>query len=251
MASLKMNAIGVIPARYKSTRFEGKVLAEICGRPMIQYVWEAAKKASTLEDVIIACDDERVLNAVIAFGGKAVLTAKLHQSGTDRISEVVNPIDVKVVVNIQADEPLLHPSMIDDITRPLLEDPAINMATLIKRIEDEEELKNANIVKVVKDRHDFALYFSRFSIPYIRQASNKTKKPVFYKHIGLYSYTKDFLFTFTHLLPSDLENAEALEQLRVLENGYRIKVVETNFDTIGVDTPEDIARVERILKNKK
>ena len=246
-----MDAIGIIPARFKSTRFEGKVLAQICGKPMIQHVWEAAKKAASLEDVIVACDDERVMEIVRGFGGKAIFTSKQHQSGTDRISEVVNPIDVRVIVNIQGDEPLIHPSMIDGVTRPLLEDHSINMATLIKRIEDKSELDNPNIVKVVKDRPNFALYFSRFPIPYIRDSAGDKRQPEFYKHIGLYSYTKDFLFTFTHLPLSDLEDAEALEQLRVLENGYKIKVIETNFDTIGVDKPEDIARVERILKNRQ
>jgi 3-deoxy-manno-octulosonate cytidylyltransferase (CMP-KDO synthetase) len=238
-----MDAIGIIPARYGSTRFEGKVLADLMGKPVIQHVWENAKRASTLNDLIVATDDEKVKEEVERFGGKVVLTSKEHKTGTDRLREVVNPIDTKVVVNIQADEPLLHPSMIDDIVRPLLEDKGISMTTLKKKITDPEDLRNPNVVKVVTDKNGYALYFSRSPIPFPRFHDGV----VFYKHIGLYGFTKEFLFTFTNLPVSALENIEGLEQLRVLENGYRIKVAETQFDTIGIDTPEDLERAKEVL----
>jgi 3-deoxy-manno-octulosonate cytidylyltransferase (CMP-KDO synthetase) len=242
-----MDAIGIIPARYHSTRFEGKVLKDLLGKSVIQHVWDNAKRASTLEDLIVATDDERIKSEVLRFGGKAVLTAKEHRSGTDRLREVVNPLDVKVVVNVQADEPLLHPSMIDDIVRSLLEDKGINMATLKRLITEPEELTDPNVVKVVTDRNDHALYFSRSLIPYPRGK----KDTQFYKHIGLYAVTKDFLFTFTNLPLSNLEEIEGLEQLRALENGYRIKVVETQFETIGIDTPEDLERARQALKSRE
>ncbi|MDP2943218.1 MAG: 3-deoxy-manno-octulosonate cytidylyltransferase [Candidatus Omnitrophota bacterium] len=242
-----MDAIGIIPARYQSTRLEGKVLKDLLGKSVIQHVWENAKRAATLDDLIVATDDERIVSEVLGFGGKAVLTAKEHKTGTDRLREVVNPIDVKVVVNIQADEPLLHPSMIDDIVRPLLEEKDIVMTTLRKKITDPEDLKNPNVVKVICDKNGYALYFSRSPIPYPRFAEGI----VYYKHIGLYAFTKDFLFTFTNLPASGLEEAEGLEQLRVLENGYKIKVATTEFDTIGIDTAEDLERAKEILISRR
>jgi 3-deoxy-manno-octulosonate cytidylyltransferase (CMP-KDO synthetase) len=240
-----MDVIGVIPARYSSTRFEGKVLAELCGKPMLQHVWERAKKALLLDDLIIACDDERVAEAAKAFGAKAVFTAKEHACGSDRVIQVINPLEVKVVVNIQADEPLVHPTMIDSIARALLEDATLSMATLMKRIEDEAEAVDPNVVKVVADKDNFALYFSRAAIPF-RPFNSEVKQPLYYKHIGLYGYTKDFLFTFRNLPVSRLERTECLEQLRVLEAGFRIKLIETRYDTVGVDTPEDLERVRQI-----
>ena len=242
-----MKAIGVIPARWGSTRFEGKVLADLLGKPVIQHVWENARRASTLDDLIVATDEEKVKEEVERFGGKAVLTSKEHKTGTDRLREVVNPIDAKVVVNIQADEPLLHPSMIDDIVRPLLEDKGISMTTLKKKITDPEDLRNPNVVKVVTDKNGYALYFSRSPIPFPRFHDGV----VFYKHIGIYGFTKEFLFTFTTLPVSALENIEGLEQLRVLENGYKIKVAETQFDTIGIDTPEDLERAKEVLMSRE
>lgn len=245
-----LNVIGVIPARFGSTRFEGKVLANILGKPMIQHVWEEAKKAKMLEDLIIACDDERVEKAAKEFGAKVVLTAKAHTSGSDRLTEIVNDIDVKVIVNIQADEPLIHFTMIDDVSRALISDNSLVMSTLIKKIKDKEEYLDPNVVKVVVDKNGFALYFSRAAIPFVREQKNKDFSFA-YKHIGLYAFTKDFLFTFKKLPASQLENLEKLEQLRVLEAGYKIKVLETKYDTVGVDTPEDLARVEAILKKNK
>ncbi len=242
-----MKAIGVIPARYSSARFEGKVLADINGKPMIQHVWEKARQAKFLDEVIIACDDSRVAAVAKEFGAKVVLTAKAHASGTDRIIEVVNPLDVKVVVNIQGDEPLINPLMIDTVARTLLENDKLCMATLMKKIDKAEEINDPHVVKVVTDRYGFALYFSRAAIPYYPQNSEAEVK-VYYKHIGLYGYTKDFIFVLKNLLVSRLEKTEKLEQLRVLEEGYKIKVLETKFETIGVDTPEDLEKVKEFLK---
>ena len=243
-----MKAIGVIPARWGATRFEGKVLANLLGKPVIQHVWENAKKAKTLDDLVVACDDERILKVVVGFGGKAVYTSPEQPSGTDRLAEVVNPMDVKIAVNIQGDEPLVKPIMIDNLVIALEDEKVAQMATMIKKIEDESELTNSNVVKVVVDKNGYALYFSRYSIPYNRTSEvDERKRPVYFKHIGLYAFTKDFLFTFRNLPKSSLENAEKLEQLRALEYGYKIKTVETKFDTVGVDRPEDLKRAEEAL----
>ncbi|MDD2702901.1 MAG: 3-deoxy-manno-octulosonate cytidylyltransferase [Candidatus Omnitrophica bacterium] len=242
-----MDVIGVIPARYSSTRFEGKVLADINGKPMLQHVWERAKQSLVLDELIIACDDERVFQAAKEFGARVVLTAKGHISGTDRIVEVVNPLDVKVVVNIQGDEPLIHPTMIDRVAQTLLNDKSLFMATIIKKIDDPVLINDPHVVKVVADKNDFALYFSRAPIPF-HAANSGVQSPAYYKHIGLYGYTKDFLFTYKNLAVSDLEKIECLEQLRVLKEGYRIKVIETKYDTIGVDTPDDLERLKEYLR---
>ena len=243
-----MDVIGVIPARYSSTRFAAKVLADIMGKPMLQHVWERAKQSRMLDNLIIACDNEIILKAAERFGAKAMMTSKEHTCGTDRISEVVNPLDVKVIINIQADEPLIHPMMIDSLARALLEDKMLNMATLMKKIEDVQQITDPNVVKVVVDKNNFALYFSRAPIPFL--APNAEVDQVnYYKHIGLYGYTKDFLFTYKNLPVSNLEKTEKLEQLRVLSEGYKIKVIETPFETIGVDTLEDLERVkDRLMK---
>lgn len=249
-----MDAIGVIPARYASTRFEGKVLADLGGKPVIQHVYERARQAKLLDDLIVACDDERVKAAVLKFGGKAILTSPDQPTGTDRLSEVVNPLDVKVVVNIQGDEPFVQPTMIDNIVLELLNNAKIGMVTLIKKIEDEKELHDHNIVKVVVDKDGYALYFSRNPIPFVRDKS--LQRPLleayaFYKHIGLYGYTKDFLFTFKNLPKSNLEEAEKLEQLRALEHGYKIKTIVTKFDTVGIDTPEDLEKAKEYFDKLK
>ena len=244
-----MDVIGVIPARYCSTRFEGKVLVDIMGKPMIQHVWERAKQALVLDELIIACDDQRVFDVCKGFGAKVVLTAKGHASGSDRIIEVINPVDAKVVVNIQGDEPLINPMMIDNVARALLDNPKVCMATIMRKIEDPREIHDPNVVKVVVDKFGFALYFSRAPIPCIAPNS-EVPAPAYYKHIGLYGYTKDFLFIFRNLPVSHLERIEKLEQLRVLEEGYRIKVLETKFDTIGVDTVEDLEKVKQALLKK-
>lgn len=247
-----MKAIGVIPARWGATRFEGKVLANLLGKPVIQHVWENAKKAKALDSLVVACDDERILKVVEGFGGKAVYTSPNQPSGTDRLAEVVNAMDVDIVVNIQGDEPLIKPIMIDSLVMALQEEKTAPMATIIKRIEDDSELTNSNVVKVVVDKNGYAIYFSRYAIPYNRtNEADPKKRPVYYKHIGLYAFTKDFLFTFKKLPNSSLENAEKLEQLRALEYGYKIKVVETKFDTVGVDRPEDLKKAEDALLRER
>lgn len=243
-----MEVIGIIPARYASTRFEGKVLADILGKPMLQHVWERAKQARALDDLIIACDDERIASAAKAFGAKFVMTSKSHASGSDRLCEAINPLDVRVVVNIQADEPLIHPTMIDNVARALLENSSFPVATVMKAIDDEALLNDPNTVKVVIDKNNFAVYFSRAAIPYHAKNSGLSV-PIYFKHIGLYGYTKDFLFIYKNLPVSYLERVECLEQLRILEDGFKIKVIETKYDTIGVDTPEDLERVKEFLKN--
>ena len=248
-----MKAIGVIPARWGATRFEGKILANLLGKPVIQHVWENAKRAKTLDDLIVACDDERILKVVEGFGGKAIYTSPDQPSGTDRIAEVVNPLDVEIAVNIQGDEPLIKPIMIDSLVLALEDEKIAHMATIVKKIDDPEELTNSNVVKAVIDKNGYALYFSRYAIPYNRTGETDPKKrPVYYKHVGLYAYTKDFLFTLRSLSVSLLENAEKLEQLRVLENGYKIKTVETKFDTVGIDRPDDLKKAEdQLLKERE
>jgi 3-deoxy-manno-octulosonate cytidylyltransferase (CMP-KDO synthetase) len=236
----RITAVGIIPVRYESTRFRGKVLADIGGKPMIQHVWEKAKKAVLLDELIVAADDERVISAVRSFGGKAVLTSVDHQSGTDRINEAVQNLKTDVVINIQSDEPMLVPAMIDALVTALSEDKNLLMATFRKKINDQDQINDPNIVKVVVDSKNFAMYFSRTSIPFSHSASAAA---TYYKHIGLYGYTKYFLSVFSKLPVSSLETFEGLEQLRALENGYKIKVLETQHDTVGVDTPEDLENV--------
>lgn len=244
-----MKAIGIIPARYGSTRFEGKVIKDLCGKPVIQHVYERAKKAKMLDDLIIAADDDRIIKVVEGFGGKAVFTSKSHSTGTDRLTEVVNSIDVQIVVNIQGDEPLINPLLIDDLVRAMQDDKTVVMATAVKKSHSIEEFKSPHVVKAILDQNHYALYFSRQPVPSLL-------KPVeggdfFYKHIGIYAYNKDFLFTFKKLPKSYLEKNERLEQLRALECGYRIKAVETNFETVGVDTPEDLELAKTFLEKEK
>lgn len=247
-----MDVIGIIPARYGAMRFEGKLLADLCGKPVIQHTWENAKKSRSIEDLLIATDDKRIYNTAKGFGAKAVYTSKAHKSGSDRLTEVASQFEAKIIVNIQADEPLLHPSMIDNIVDPLLRDKDIQMTTLCHKIESEHELFDRNTVKVVLDRKGFALYFSRAAIPYKpRSIHNGNRISNCYKHIGLYAYTRDFLFTLKSLPQSTLEKIEKLEQLRVIENGYKIKVVETKYDTVGIDTPEDLARARELIQGSK
>lgn len=242
-----MRAIGVIPARWASTRFEGKVLAKIGGKTIIQHIWEAAKTSKLLDDLVVAADNERVVDAVRKFGGKVTFTSPDQPSGTDRAAEIANPLDCDIVVNIQGDEPLIKGIMIDNLITALAEDKEAQMATLAKKIENKDEITDPNVVKVVFDRKNHAIYFSRSPIPYIRDDFDFT----FYKHIGLYAYTKDFLFTYTNLPLSKLEKAEKLEQLRALENGFKIKIIETEFETVGIDTPEDLEKLKKSFGENK
>lgn len=243
-----MEAIGIIPARYGSTRFEGKVLKDLCGKPVIQHVYERAKKAKLLEDLIVAADDDRIIQAVEKFGGKAVFTSKSHSTGTDRLTEIVNQIDVRTIVNIQGDEPLINPLVIDDLVRTMQDDPALVMATVVKKSFSVEEFESPDVVKAIVNQENFAAYFSRSPIPtFLKPALNEG---YFYKHIGIYAYNKDFLFTFKKLPPSYLEINERLEQLRALDHGYKIKVIETKFETVGVDTPADLELAKTILERE-
>ncbi|MEK7845403.1 MAG: 3-deoxy-manno-octulosonate cytidylyltransferase [Nitrospinota bacterium] len=244
-----LKIIAIIPARYASTRFPGKPLAIINGKSIIQYVFKAASKASLINRVIVATDDERIFKKVEEFGGEAWMTSSNHISGTDRISEVAKKIDADIIVNVQGDEPLIEPEVIDEAVKPLMNNSEIFMATLKTKIITNEELKDPNVVKVVTDRDDFALYFSRFPIPYVRDTASQLPL-THYKHIGLYVYRKDFLIKFSELSPTPLEETEKLEQLRALEHGYKIKVIKTDYDSIGVDTPEDLERVKEILKKR-
>lgn len=242
-----MQALGVIPARYGSTRLEGKPLVDIIGKPMIQHVYENVTRSSILDDVIVATDDSKIKKVVEGFGGKAVLTSPDYTTGTDRVAEVARNLDVQVVVNIQGDEPFINPEMINEVAEPLLRDKNILMGTLMHEIKNEEDLSNPNVVKVVTDKSGFALYFSRSLIPYPRRSEGHRA----FEHIGIYSYQKDFLLKFAELKPTPLETSESLEQLRALENGYRIKVVLTKqkYIALSVDTPEDLEKARVFAKS--
>ena len=243
----KLIVVGVIPARYASSRFPGKIVADIAGKPMIQRVYEQAQKSKLLDALWVAVDDDRVLECVQGFGGRAIMTGSQHQSGTDRIAEVMQRVEGDIVVNIQGDQPLLDPLMIDEAVQPLLDDPEIQMSTIMTKVEP-AAYDDPGVVKVVTDRYGFALYFSRSLIPYPRDH----KDIDVFEHVGLYVYRKDFLLKISALPQSRLEKIEMLEQLRVLENGYKIYVVETKSDRaagVSVDTPEDLKRVEELLKS--
>jgi 3-deoxy-manno-octulosonate cytidylyltransferase (CMP-KDO synthetase) len=242
-----MKVICIIPARYDSTRFPGKPIADLCGSPLIRHVYERVLRAKTVSYAAVATDDERIFAAVQKFGGHAVMTSATHRSGTDRIAEAVSKLDFKdtdIVVNIQGDQPLFEPSQIDEVAKPLLDDPAIPMSTLIYKIVRAEEITHPNAVKVVFDKDHFAIYFSRATIPYVRDKGHEVS---YYKHHGIYAYRRNFLETFTRLPEGVLEKLEALEQLRAMEHGYRIKVVETQYDSVEVDTPQELERVKSLL----
>ncbi len=241
-----MKILGIIPARYASSRFPGKPLVDIGGKSMIQRVYEQAKKCSGLNEVIVATDDDRIFNHVMAFGGVAVMTADTHQSGTDRCAEValLHP-EYDVIINIQGDEPFIDPEQINKLAA-CFTDKSTQLATLIKRIKTEEELFNTNSPKVVVNKLSEAVYFSRSALPHIRgqEPENWLEFYTFFKHIGIYGYRADILQQITKLSVSSLEKAESLEQLRWIENGYRIKVAETELETYAVDVPEDLLKLK-------
>jgi len=252
-----MKITAIIPARYASTRFPGKALADILGKPMVQHVYERTARASLVSDVIVATDDERIMAAVRAFGGRAEMTGKEHETGTDRLAEVATRLDSDIIVNVQGDEPLIDPAMIDQAIRPLVDDPDVPMATLKGRIKSLHDFLSPNVVKVVTDWAGCALYFSRSPLPFFRDKWNDLKDDAFaagkllcYKHVGLYVYRREFLLRYAQMPPTSLELSEKLEQLRVLENGYRIRVVETEHEAIGVDTPADLEKVIEKLKGR-
>jgi 3-deoxy-manno-octulosonate cytidylyltransferase (CMP-KDO synthetase) len=242
--------IGIIPARYASTRFPGKPLIDIAGKSMIQRVYEQVCKASTLSDVIVATDDDRIAKAVIAFGGKVCMTSSAHPSGTDRCAEVVTKLKLTcdAVINIQGDEPFIDPNQIDLIGNCFY-DNRTELATLIKKISSSEILFNPNSPKVIVDRDQFAIYFSRHPIPYLRGIAESAwlSNHTFYQHIGIYGYRTTVLEEITRLVPSSLEKAESLEQLRWIENGFKIKTAITTFESVAIDTPEDLKRVIQSL----
>ncbi|TXT23446.1 MAG: 3-deoxy-manno-octulosonate cytidylyltransferase (CMP-KDO synthetase) [Rhodocyclaceae bacterium] len=253
-------AIGIIPARYGSTRLPAKALATLNGIPLIQHVYQQARKAAQLTDVVVATDDERIARVVEGFGGRAIMTDAHHRSGTDRVAEVARQRDEQVILNIQGDEPLIHPDQIDQVVKFLLDHRAVPMATVMTRLTRCDDAANPNVVKVVVDQDGYALYFSRSPIPFTGsrvkgQGSRDEQTPSpftlhpspSYKHIGLYGYQREFLLRFPHLAPTPLEQAEQLEQLRALEHGYQIRVLETAHDTVGVDTADDLKRAEQAL----
>ena len=240
-----MKVLCVIPARYASTRLPGKPLSMIAGKPMIQHVYERACQAQLPNEVVVATDNELVEKAVLDFGGKAVMTSPDHPSGTDRLAEVALMYpDVDVIVNVQGDEPMIPPEVIDRLAEAFNGDADLNMATM-KVVMDEEDYENPAAVKVVTDQQGYALYFSRSLMPYPR---NKPEGFKVFKHVGIYAYRRNFLLKYAALAPTPLEKAESLEQLRALENGYKIKVLESDFQGIGVDTPEDLAAVNALFE---
>jgi len=237
-----MKTIGVIPARLASTRFPAKVLAKIDGKPLIQHVWEKACLCKELDSVLIACDHQDIFKIAQNFKAQVVMTGSHHVSGSDRIAEAIKNLDVDVIVNIQGDEPFIDPKTIDALAVLLKKDPKALMGTVIKEITDEADVQNPNVVKCVVDKQGYALYFSRLPIPYDRhQALEKIKR---YKHLGLYAYRKNFLMQYTNWPKGILESAEELEQLRVLEQGFKIKTTLTDYESIAVDTPQDLQKAQ-------
>ncbi|GAK56034.1 3-deoxy-manno-octulosonate cytidylyltransferase [Candidatus Vecturithrix granuli] len=246
-----MNVVAIIPARYDSVRFPGKSLADICGKPMIQHVYERTSEVALFQEVIVATDDHRIEQAVLKFGGNVQMTSRDHKTGTDRLTEVAKHLEADIIVNVQGDEPLIQPAMIEQAIHPLLDDPDVAIGTLKHKIEHPHDLFNPNIVKVITDIRDRAIYFSRSPIPFIKGMDMHHEgfwKFRFYRHIGLYAYRRDFLLKFITLPQTPLEIVEGLEQLRALEHGYVIHVVETQCESIGVDTPEDLEQILRLLR---
>lgn len=241
--------VAIIPARYGSTRLAGKPLADINGKPMIRHVYERVKKATLIDTVLVATDDRRIASVVEAFGGQAVMTPVTMSTGTDRIAFVARSLpDADIVVNVQGDEPLIVPEMIDEAVRPLVDDATIEAGTLVREIGTLEELRNPNIVKVIRTIHGKALYFSRAAIPYGRDLPEEDllMRHVFYKHIGLYVFRRQFLVLLPQMAQTPLELAEKLEQLRILEHGFAITATVTRHDSVPVDTQDDLDRVRTI-----
>ena len=248
MPTADKSVVAILPARWGSTRFPGKPLHLIAGKPLIQHAWERASSAKLISRAIIATDDVRIAEAAGEFGAEVALTSPHHQSGTDRVAEVARKLSgVSHVINVQGDEPLIDPALLDRLARLLLDDPALGMITAANPFAPGEEVGNPNAVKVVIDRNGNALYFSRSVIPYLRDERNRGDAPPYLRHQGLYGYSLPFLLQFVAWPPSPLEKTEQLEQLRALENGGKIRVVVTERASVGVDTPEDVAHAERLL----
>lgn len=241
-----MKFLGVIPARYESTRLPKKPLKDICGHSMIEWVYKRAMK-SNLDEVIIATDSQEVFDEVKRFGGEVILTDKNHLNGTSRIAEVCEKItDYDVIINVQGDEPLIEPDMINSLIDVFKKEESLKMATLKHKLHKKEDIENPNFVKVITDRDDYAIYFSRSVIPYPRNEN----LDIYFKHVGIYGYKREFVLEYSKMESTPLENSESLEQLRVLENGYKIKVLETPFEIIGVDTKEELEKVRNYIAEK-
>lgn len=247
--SSDFNAVAVIPARYESSRFPGKPLAQIAGRAMIERVYEQTKKAKQIARVVVATDDERIAQAVKSFGGEAMMTREDHHCGTERVAEVAAHISAAIYVNVQGDEPLVEPEAIDMLVSAMEEDAEIHVATPCSLIRQPAEIMDPNVVKATIDFDGNALYFSRAPIPWVRDTGANVAAR-HWKHVGLYAFRHEALLDFPTLPPGELERVERLEQLRWLENGYKIRVVESEYDAISVDVPADVARVEKILSDR-
>jgi 3-deoxy-manno-octulosonate cytidylyltransferase (CMP-KDO synthetase) len=255
-----MSVVAIIPARYGSTRLPGKPLAMIGGKPMIQHVYQSAAKAKILDRVIVATDDRRIEAAVKNFGGEVMMTSPKHASGTDRLAEVARKLKADLLVNVQGDLPFIHVDTITLAVEPLRRNRSIPMGTVCTAIDDEAEWQNPNIVKVLKDRAGFAMYFTRAPIPYVRDQTvdlsggklpaRRKRRLWGYRHLGLYVYRRDFLLKFARLQPTVLERIESLEQLRALENGFQIYVAEVDERSVEVDTPDDLKRAAGYLKRR-
>lgn len=250
-----MSTVAIIPARYGSTRFPGKALADLGGKPMIQHVYERTLQASLISRAIVATDDQRIADVIHQIGGEAIMTSATHETGTDRLAEVARDLQADVIVNVQGDEPLIDPAMIDQAIEPFLKNNDLKMGTLKTRIKCLHDFLSPNVVKVVTDTAGFALYFSRSPLPFFRDKWQDLKDDAFaagrmlcYKHVGLYVYQRDFLLEYASMPQTFLELSEKLEQLRALENGVRIRVVETDFESLGVDTPDDLNKARERMK---
>lgn len=238
------SVVAIIPARYQASRLPGKVLLDIAGRPMIEHVYERVSRAEGLDRVLVATDDDRIAAAVRCFGGEVAMTRTDHASGTDRLAEVASGLTCDIVINVQGDEPMIAPESLGIALAPLLAEPELPMSTLREALTDQDEIDDPNNVKVVVDQADHALYFSRHAIPYRR---NEVGEAIWWRHIGLYAYRREFLLHYTSWRPTVLERVEGLEQLRVLEHGYRIKAPLSPYPAVGVDTPADLERVRALL----
>ncbi|MBP7088552.1 MAG: 3-deoxy-manno-octulosonate cytidylyltransferase [Candidatus Omnitrophica bacterium] len=244
---IKAKIVAIIPARYQSTRFEGKPLAKILGKPMIQHVYENIKTSRYLDEVFVATDDKRIFKTVQEFGAKAIMTSSNHPTGTDRVAEAAKSIKADIIVNVQGDEPLVNKEMIKQVVNPLLEDKSVNVTNLITTISNIGDYIDVTVVKAALDKDNFILYLTRSPIPYPKTRQNY----VVHKQIGLYALRKDFLLQFVEMPQTNLELVEGVEFLRILENGYKIKGVITDYNALSVDTLSDLIEVEKILKNKK
>lgn len=248
-ATARFKVLAVIPARLKSTRFPGKVIAPLAGKPLIAHTYARTVQADLVSETVVAADDEAIVEALRPFGIPVVMTRSDHLSGTDRIAEIAENSDAQVIVNVQGDEPLIEPKVIDDTVRPLLLERTVQMATARRKLTRLEDVQNPNVVKVVCDRNGHALYFSRCSIPHIRdQADQAEARSCYWQHIGIYAYRRAFLLRYAKMPPTPLEHLEKLEQLRVLEHGFSIAVVDSDYLSLGVDSPEDLEQVRAVLE---